>query len=154
MEKRLTRRFIIKTLNGLNLSNSIRYERYYINDNLRIQLKNNLLEKETLNNDNIVVSKEKISKEEFSSLKEKAYKKIIRDSYLYLEDKRISIKKYYDSYFPFIRVEIEFSSKEEMVTYQKESWMGQEITDSPLGFDKYLSKLNRDEFIKEIDKYL
>lgn len=154
MEKRLTRRFIIKTLNGLNLSNPIRYERYYINDNLRIQLKNNLLEKENLNDDNVIVSKERISKEEFSSLKEKAYKKIIRDSYLYLEDERISIKKYYDSYFPLIRVEIEFSSKEEMVTYQKESWMDQEITDSPLGFDKYLSKLNREAFIKEIDKYL
>ena len=34
--KRLTRRFIIKSLDGLSLSEAIRCERYYINDNLRI----------------------------------------------------------------------------------------------------------------------
>ena len=38
--KRLTRRFIINSLDGLSLSEAIRYERYYINDNLRIQRKN------------------------------------------------------------------------------------------------------------------
>lgn len=34
--KRLTRIFIINSLDGLSLSEAIRYERYYINDNLRI----------------------------------------------------------------------------------------------------------------------
>lgn len=153
MKQRLTRRFIISTLNGLDLSNPIRYERYYINDKLRIQLKNNLFEKETLDDNNVVVNKEKITQEEFLLLKEKAYKKINRDSYLYLNDPRISIKKYYDDYFPLIRVEVEFSSWEEMKSYQKESWMEKEITNSRLAFDKYLSKLDRNEFIEEINKY-
>lgn len=39
MNKRLTKRYIITTLDNLELSSPIRYERYYINDNLRIQKK-------------------------------------------------------------------------------------------------------------------
>ena len=36
---RLTRRFMIPSLDRVNLNNPIRCERYYINDNLRIQSK-------------------------------------------------------------------------------------------------------------------
>ena len=41
-----------------------------------------------------------------------------------------------------------------MDSYIKENWMGEEITYSQLAFDKDLSKLNREEFLKEIKKYL
>lgn len=148
MNKRLTKRFIIKSLDDLNLSSPIRYERYYINDNLRIQKKNEKYEKEILNENNVLVKKETINKEEFDSLKEKAYKEIIRDSYLYLEDDKISIKKYYGTYEGLLRVEITFKTEKEMVNYQKESWMGPEITNTPLAFDKDLSKLNRMQFLE------
>ena len=40
---RLTRRFIIQSLKDVNVNNPVRYERYYINDNLRIQKKINVL---------------------------------------------------------------------------------------------------------------
>ena len=43
--KRFTRRYIIYSLSNLNLSNPIRYERYYINDNLRIQKKRKQISK-------------------------------------------------------------------------------------------------------------
>ena len=56
--RNLTKRYIIKSLEGLNLSNPIRYERYYINDNLRIQKKNNKYEKEILDKENNLVKKE------------------------------------------------------------------------------------------------
>lgn len=93
--KRLTRRFIISSLNGLDLSEPIRYERYYINDKLRIQRKNNEYQKEILDAEN----------------------------------------------------------EEEKDNYIKESWMGDEITNSPLGFDKYLSKLSYKYFKEELKKY-
>lgn len=32
--------------------------------------------------------------------------------------------------------------------------MGKEITNSPLVFDKYLSRLSNDEFQEELEKYL
>ena len=40
-----------------------------------------------------------------------------------------------------------------MKSYIKESWMGKEITNTPLAFDKYLSKLSREEFLIELERY-
>lgn len=154
MNKRLTRRFIIKSLDNLNLSSSIRYERYYINDNLRIQKKAEKYEKEILDENNVLVKKEKIDKEEFDSLKEKAYKEIIRDSYLYLDDEKISIKQYYGTYEGLLRVEVEFKKEQEMENYQKEPWMGTEITNTPLAFDKDLSKLDKEKFLEVLSSVL
>lgn len=152
--RKLTKRFITSSLDNLNLSMPIRYERYYISDTLRIQKKGNTYEKEILNENNTVILKENISEREFLSLKENAYSKIIRDSYLYLDDKRISIKKYFGDYQGLYRVEVTFTNKKEENSYQKETWMGQEITKSPLAFDKDLSKLSKEEFKKELKKYL
>lgn len=151
---RLTRRYITDSLNNLNLSKPIRYERFYINDNLRIQNRENKLEKEVLNDNNKVIEKIEIEEELFIKLKQEAYSEMIRDSYLYLDDDRVSIKKYYGKYEGLIRVEVKFSSVEEMNHYEKEKWMGKEITNSPLAFDKYLSKLSEQEFKNELKKYL
>lgn len=151
---RLTRRFIIQSLDNVNINSPIRYERYYINDNLRIQSKNNMLEKEILDKDNIIISKINITEEEFNKLKKDAYSKIIRDGYLYLDDDRVSIKKYLDKYEGLIRVEVKFNSIDEMNSYKIESWMEAEITNSPLAFDKYLSKLSEQEFLLELNKYI
>ena len=41
-----------------------------------------------------------------------------------------------------------------MKSYKKESWMGKEITNSNLAFDKFLIKLNRNEFLEELNKYI
>ncbi len=152
--RKLTRRFIIDSLNNLNLSNPIRYERYYINDRLRVQRKDSKYQKEILDDDNNIIEKVDISKIEFLNLKERAYSEIIRDSYLLLEDSRISIKKYLGKYLGLYRVEVTFNSIEEENKYIKESWMGSEITNSPLAFDKYLSKLSNEEFEEELKKYL
>lgn len=149
---RLTRRFIIQSLENINVNNPVRYERYYINDNLRIQSKNNALEKEILDKNNVIIEKINISEEEFNKLKKEAYSKIIRDSYLYLDDNRVSIKKYLDRYKGLIRVEIKFNSIDEMNNYEPENWMEAEITNSPLAFDKYLSKLSGQEFLVELNK--
>ncbi len=152
--RKLTKRFIIDSLNNLNLSTPIRYERYYINDRLRVQRKDSKYQKEILDDDNNIIEKVAISKIEFLNLKERAYSEIIRDSYLLLEDSRISIKKYLGKYLGLYRVEITFNSIEEENKYIKESWMGSEITNSPLAFDKYLSRLSNEEFEEELKKYL
>lgn len=150
---RLTKRFVVSSLDNIPLSIPIRYERYYINDNLRIQKKQDNLEKEILDNDNNIIEKKNILEEEFNTLKNESYSKIIRDSYLYLNDERVSIKRYFDNYEGLIRVEIKFNTIEEMKSYIKESWMGKEITNTPLAFDKYLSKLSREEFLIELERY-
>lgn len=152
--RKLTRRFIINSLNNLNLSEPIRYERYYINDKLRIQKKDNKYQKEILDDYNNIIEKVDISEIEFLDLKENSNSEIIRDSYLFLEDNRISIKKYLGKYLGLYRVEVTFNSINEEKEFIKEKWMGQEITNSPLAFDKYLIKLSDNEFKEELNKYL
>lgn len=152
--RKLTKRFIISSLDNLNLSNPIRYERYYIDDKLRVQKKDNKYQKEILDESNKIIERIDISENEFLNLKEKAYSEIIRDSYLFLEDSRISIKKYFGKYTGLYRVEVTFESKEEESEYIKESWMREEITNSPLAFDRDLSKLSNAEFKEELKKYL
>lgn len=151
---RLTRRFIVKSLDNISLSNPIRYERYYINNKLRVQKKDNYYEKEILDEQNVLLEKSAIKEEEFLKLKSISYSKIVRDSYLYLGNNNISIKKYFGDYEGLNRAEVKFLSKEEMDLYCREEWMGEEITFSPLAFDKDLSKLSREEFLKELKKYL
>ena len=152
--RKLTKRYIVYSLKDLNLSNPIRYERYYINDRLRVQKKDNKYQKEILDDNNNVIEKIDIYQSEFLKLKESSYSEIIRDSYLFLEDNRISIKEYLGKYQGLYRVEVTFNSIEEQNEYVKEQWMGKEITNSPLAFDKYLSKLSEKEFKEELKKYL
>ena len=63
--ERLTRRYIVNSINNLNLSNPIRYERFYINDNLRVQKRDSKLEKEILDDNNKVIEKLEIEEELF-----------------------------------------------------------------------------------------
>ena len=81
--RKLTKRYIISSLDGLNLSNPIKYERYYMSDTLRIQSKDNSYQKEILDEDNNIIEKIDISKDEFLKLKEKVNARIIRNSYLF-----------------------------------------------------------------------
>ncbi len=154
MTKRLTKRYIVNTLENLNLSTPIHYERYYINQNLRIQKKQDKFEKEILDDNNVLIKKETIQELEFNVLKKQAYQKLIRESYLYLDDTRISIKTYKENYEGLNRVEVSFERKEEMEHFQKLPWMGKEITNSPLAFDVFLSKLTKEEFQQELKKYV
>lgn len=149
--KRLTKRYLVEKLPKENISEPWIYERYYLNDNLRIQSKNNIYEKEIILSDQKSII-ERITKEEFIILQNKSSKKIIRKSYLYLKDKRISIKEYEQDYAPFIRAEVSFSKKEEMNTYRKEVWMTKEITNTPLAFDSTLYKLSKKEFTNILNK--
>ena len=148
--REFTKRFIIDSIENLELSKPIRYERYYINNELRIQKKDNKYEKEILDKYNNVIEKVEISENEFCELKKKSYSKIIRNSYLYLKDSRVSIKEYLDKYEGLYRVEVKFKSEKEENEYVKECWMEKEITYSPLAFDKDLSKLSTEEFKKEL----
>lgn len=149
---RYTKRYILDNIDNLNLSNSLRYERYYINSNLRIQKRGNSYSKEILL-DNEVISKVNINEQEFNKLRETSTKEIVRDSYLYLDDERISIKKYYGDYIGLIRIEVKLNSEDEVLNYIPLDWFGKEITDSPLAFDSYLINLSKKEFMIELEKY-
>lgn len=152
MNHRLTKRYILKNLPNVELSEPLRYERYYVDNNTRIQSRGESYEKEVLDN-NIVIKKELISSNEFEKMKSSAIKCIIRDSYLIKENANISIKKYYAPYDGLIRIEIKFKNENELDNFKPLKWFGKEITNTPLAFDSKLIELNNEEFNYYLNKY-
>lgn len=145
---RLSRRFLLLKKCPKPLSIARRYERYYISDKVRVQRKDTTFEKEELSPTNMILSKNKITENEFLLLIRECQRKIIRDSYLVVGNPNISIKVYFGDYEGLRRIEVEFSTKEEMLSYQKEDWMGPEITDTPLAFDTQLIQCSRKDFLE------
>lgn len=117
--QRFTKRFIVKDIDGLNLSQPILYERYYLPNHIVVQRKQNSFTKGVLTGNNIV-NKMVIPQMEFEVLRKLANNEIIRKSFLYMDDDRVSIKEYEGILRGFIRAEVEFKTKKEMESYQKE----------------------------------
>ena len=90
-----------KKIDKIPVSKPIRYERYYINDKLRIQNRDGVYEKEILDDNNIIISKIYITSDEFNVLKNQSYTEIIGESYMYLKDTRVSIKNKKNQDFSF-----------------------------------------------------
>ncbi len=70
----------------------------------------------------------------------------MRWSYLISVKPKVEIKAYKERFEGLIRVEAEFESKEESDAYSKPGWMGDEITDLPIGRDTNLPDLSQKEF--------
>ena len=148
--RKLTRRFVVESTEGLNLSSPLPYERYYIKDKTRIQNRGGQYEKEVLDENGEIIVKSVLSKEEYENLKKQSDKVVARKSYLFLDDNRVSIKEYLGDYAGLIRAEVEFRNAEEQKSFRPYSWMIKEITDSPLAFDSLLHKLSKHEFDEEL----
>ncbi len=151
----IERKFLVKELPDLSGLHRIRFERYYlsISDTIeeRIQKTNkgySYEKKVAIDNLSRSTEKKEISEGEFEKLKSSSSSAIIRDSYALSTN--VSIKIYRGTYEGLVRVEVEFSSKDEADSYIPETWMGHEITNSPLGRDSRLLKLDADTFSKLI----
>lgn len=93
--------------------------------------------------------KRDVTKEEFEAQKENGSKIIERDCfYLTKKSPIISIKKYKGLYNGLNLAEVEFDSTEERENFVPPSWMGVEVTDTPLGKDSTLISLDEDHFLK------
>jgi CYTH domain-containing protein len=151
----IERKFLIKEMPDLSGIKAVGYERYYIKKDgeavERIQKKGDSYEyetKRTISHLEHEKEKRRITREEFEELKRgKENEGIIRDGYLLSSNPDVSIKIYHGRFEGLSRVEVEFSSKEEAEKYVPQSWMGTEITVSPLGADSRLLHLSRDEFL-------
>lgn len=143
----IERKFLVKEMPDLSGITPIRYERYFltITEGVeeRIQKTNERYTYEKkVAVDELTRSTElkQITAQEFEELKAKSGKAILRDSYLLSSG--ISIKIYHGDYEGLVRAEVEFASTDEAKNYKPESWMGNEITDSPLGRDSKLLELD------------
>ena len=159
MSKEIERKYLIKQMPNLKNIKPIRYERYYINDNIdnqiRVQKKADkfILETKTKISD-IEYKKEKqeITEQEFLKLIKDCKKLIIRDSYLINEKPNITIKIYYGIYKGLIRAEVEFNNEYEYSNFKIPEWFGKDITNTELGMDARLIKLDRGDFLEILGK--
>lgn len=148
-----TRKYLVKKLPELGGLNKICYERYFLFINneveLRIQRKNDLYELERivqLKNNETDKTKIKITKDEFDVLKIGSIGKIERESYVIQENPEIIIRFYRGEYDGLVRAETEQNVVPE--------WFGKEITETDLGRDRRLVKLNRNDFLNLLNEFL
>ena len=89
-----------------------------------------------------------VTKDVFENLKSKGTRVIERDSYSLSKKPLISLKKYKGTYHGLVLAEVEFDSLEEFENFTPLSWMGAEVTDTPLGRDARIVDLDREHFEK------
>ena len=154
----IERKFIVKTLPDLSSIQPLKYERYFVKleegYQERVQRRGDKYEFEikklvpTVGNiSHHEKTRRQITQEEFDRFKiGKENLGIIRNSYKISEHPDLSIKIYHGRFEGLVRAEIEFQSEEEAKNYVPEEWMGEEITNSPLGMDSRLLQLTLEEF--------
>ena len=155
MTKEIERKYLIKQMPNLKNIKPIRYERYYINNNIdnqiRVQKKADkfILETKTKISDmEYKKEKQEIIEKEFLKLIKDCKKVIIRDSYLINEKPNITIKIYQGIYKGLIRAEVEFNNEYEYNNFEIPEWFGKDITNTELGMDARLIKLDREDFLE------
>jgi len=155
MKKEIERKFLVNDMPSLVGIKPLRYERYFLQRGgtieERIQKKGDVFEYEKkVNISHMESHKEKkiISEEEYMKLRHRTLDAIIRDSYILSSDPEISIKIYGGRFKGLVRVEVEFKSVEDAVSFIPFEWMGKEITYLPLGRDGNLLDLTNQEFEK------
>ena len=156
--REIERKFLVKKKPDLSKEESINYERYFLKIESdfeeRIQKKGDKYEKERKFKTSDLsrkTEKQEISKEDFDVLKKTTSQSIIRDSYKISDNPNTTIKIYHGDYEGLVRAEVEFFSEEEAKKFQPYDWMGNEITDTPLGKDAKLIQLNKKKFKNLLD---
>lgn len=149
----IERKFLIKNLPDLSKIIPIIYERYYIFQNnkieIRIQRKADKYEFERKEETSELSRKGQIfeiSEDEFNYFKSLTSISIQRDSYLLSQNPKVSIKIYRGRHKGLVRAEIEFDNEEDANNFVPFDWLGEEITNSPLGRDGKLIKLSENDF--------
>ncbi len=152
MSQEIERKFLISKMPDLSKYQPIRYERYYIYRDgkveMRVQKKENKFEierKEMINKLSAKKTKLKISAPEFEKLKTFGSDVIIRDGYNLFSSPDVSIKIYHGKYEGLKKVEVEFKSEEQATSFQIPDWYGEEITDSIVSRDSKLLDLSKVE---------
>lgn len=148
--KEIERKWILPKLPDMGNQTPVNYKRYFlfINESIevRIQRKGDKFEFERkIESNNLTRIREKfeITKAEFNYFKQYTIGSIERESYLI---DGVSINVYKGKYSGLIRAELEFNTEKIAKQFKTPDWFHQEITDSPLGKDKKLVRLQTSEF--------
>ena len=94
-----------------------------------------------------------ITQGEFNALKKYSQKALFRENYLLSKNPEISLKIYQGDYQRLVRVEVEFKSEQKAQAFKPLTWFGAEITGTPLGRDKTLIALSKNQFTNLLKKF-
>jgi CYTH domain-containing protein len=160
MSLEIERKFLVKKMPSLEGKTPVRQERYYLfaenGIELRIQSKGDLyeLERKTAAGDYSRTSQKTVlSKAEFDVLKKIGKDKTIRDSYTVSKNPIVKLKIYHGAHEGLVRAEVEFESAQTARAFKPFDWMGAEISDTPLGHDQELGKLDPEQVKKMITRF-
>jgi CYTH domain-containing protein len=160
LKTEIERKFFPKTLPDLSGVAPVAYERYFLERGngveVRIQRKGT---KFTYQRKTEVAGvgrsrdeDREISAEEFERLKVGASAAIVRTRYDL--PPLVALQVYGGAHEGLVRYEVEFPSTEAAAAFVPEPWMGEEITESPLGRDALLLDLTPEEFRRQLARYI
>lgn len=155
MKNEIERKFFVKQMPDLSEIKPFNYERYFLESKngkeVRISKVNNKYfyeEKSELSDLERTREKKEITQEEFGRLKQDASEGLIRDKYVISDNPNTVIQVYHGRFEGLIRVEVEFDSEEQAKSFIPPSWIGEEMTGSPIARDSSLVNLSDEEFKK------
>lgn len=158
MYHEIERKFLVETMPNLKGVKPVLQERYFLQHGdlveERIQAYGTIFEyemKTAVSPKEWRREKRLLTGEQFFSLQKKASPAIVRESYsLSKKNPRVSIKVYQGIYQGLVYAEVEFDSLKEFESFKPLSWMGLEITNSPLGRESWLLTFDRKHFLKAL----
>lgn len=148
--KKYERKFLINNIPNLQGIEPTIYERYwiYIGDDghIKVQKRENKCEIESVFEN--YKQKILITESAFSELTKDCNRYIKRENYLLPDN--IKIKIYKGIYAGLSIADIDFLNSEQYLSFQKPTWLGNEITSTSLGKDTSIVQLSPEEVFKTI----
>lgn len=161
MEISFIRKFILSELPDLAISTSVVDSRYYLyckdGSVIRVQSRNGGYEIEKKTNVDGIKNESKrisITEDEYLELSKFSNYKIVRQTVVYKNLPNYKIRVYEDRFKGLIRAEVFFRSIADLQNYAPLSWLGKEISKSPLAKDESLLNLGKSKFNEILGSYL
>lgn len=151
----IERKFLVKKLPDLAGLEPEEQERYFLEIGSTEKRITKINDKYVYEEKSDELFAKKVSKNitagEFEKLKRLAIGSLRRKSYILSTNPEISIKIYDGDYAGLIRAEFGFGSEEEAKNFIVPDWVGNEITNTEIGRDGRLIRLNKEEFLRKKD---
>lgn len=161
METSFVRKFILKELPSFPKVSSTVDSRHYLycqdGSVIRVQSRNGEYEIEKKKDvDGIKKESQRIiiSEDEYLTLSKFSTLKIVRETVLYKNFPNYKVRVYKERFEGLLRAEVAFSNMSDLQDYIPSSWLGKEISKTPLATDESLLGLSKNEFKKILESCL
>ncbi len=149
----IVRKWLVKEMPELTGLVKTDFERgfLFIDDNIEVRVQKQgesyeLERKQKISNISSEEQKIEITQAEYTHFLTLCKQTILRDCYILKGNPDIEIKIYHGDFKGLIRIEVDFINEAEANCFVTPNWFGKEISNSDLGRDRKLIKLNANKF--------